>query len=250
MKKQTEWTDSKVMATAILFVAASTANADVQVQDYAKDLNLATEVIAFLRTLNNSESELESSTDAIESEKTIIREGAPATLTVVRPKGVKGMLPVFVFIHGARRITSGYPVHKRMVRNLVAGSGCVGVFVNYTPSNETNYSQAIHEIYATTNWVAEHGAEIGVDGQRLAIIGNSVGGNMTAVTTLMSNVKQGPKIRMQIMMWPVADAAFDTGSYPQFGDQRFLTTALINWIFEKHSPYPTQLEDVYMPSGI
>ncbi len=107
-----------------------------------------------------------------------------------------------------------------------------GVFVNYTRTPDAQYPQAVNEIYAATKWVAEHGEEIEVDGKNLAIIGNSVGGNMTAVTTLMAKAKGGPQIKLQILMWPLVDADFETDSYQQFGEKRFLTDILMKWMYD------------------
>src|SRR5690606_22160141 len=114
------------------------------------------------------------------TEKAIDSEGYPVKLNVVRPKGVKEKLPVFVFVHGGGWVLGDFPTHKRFVRDLVVLSGCAAVFVNYTPSPEAKFPQAINEIYAATKWVAMHGDEINVDGNRLAIVGNSVGGDMAA----------------------------------------------------------------------
>lgn len=139
-----------------------------------------------------------------ESEKTITIDGYTIKLNVVSPKGVKGKLPVFIFIHGGGWVLGDYPTHKRMVRDLVVLSGLAGVFVNYTRTPDARYPQAVNEIYAATKWVAEHGEEIGVDGKNLAVVGNSVGGNMAAVTALKAKEKGGPVIKLQIMMWPRA----------------------------------------------
>src|SRR5512138_363624 len=116
-----------------------------------------------------------------ESEKTISADGYTIKLNIVRPEGVKGKLPVFIFIHGGGWVLGDYPTHKRMVRDLVVLSGMAAVFVNYTRTPDAKYPQAINEIYAATRWVAAHGDEIDVDGKNLAVVGNSVGGNMTAV---------------------------------------------------------------------
>jgi acetyl esterase/lipase len=174
-----------------------------------------------------------------ESEKTISADGYPITLNIVRPEGVKSTLPVFMFIHGGGWVLGDYPTHKRMVRDLVVLSGFAAVFVNYTRTPDAQYPQAVHEIYAATKWVAEHGEEIGVDGKNLAVVGNSVGGNMTAVTTLMAKAKGGPHIKLQILMWPIVDADFETDSYQQFGEKRFLTTSLMKWMYDL---YITDLE--------
>ena len=135
-----------------------------------------------------------------ESEKAIAADGYPIKLNIVRPEGVKRKLPVFIFIHGGGWVLGDYPTHKRMVRDLVVLTGFAGVFVNYTRTPDAKYPQAINEIYAVTRWVAERGDEIGVDGRNLAVVGNSVGGNMTAVTALKAKEKGGPEIKLHIMM--------------------------------------------------
>src|SRR4029450_6721228 len=120
-------------------------------------------------------------------------------LHIVRPAGSKAILPGFIFVHGGGWVLGDFPTHERFVRDLVADSGFTAVFVNYTPSPEAHYPAAINEIYATTRRVAENGAQITVEGKRLAIVGNSVGGNMTAVAALMAKDKGGPKLKCQIM---------------------------------------------------
>jgi acetyl esterase len=85
------------------------------------------------------------------------------------------------------------------VRDLVVASGYAAVFVNYTRTPDAHYPRAINEIYAATRWVAAHGDDINVDGRKPAIVGNSAGGNMAAVTCLMAKDKAGPEIRLQIL---------------------------------------------------
>jgi len=114
------------------------------------------------------------------SERTITAEGKSIRLTIVRPAGAKGTLPAFMFFHGGGWILGDFPTHERLVRDLVSESGAVAVFVNYTPSPEAQYPVAIEQAYAATQWVAQNGAQINVDGTRLAVAGNSVGGNATA----------------------------------------------------------------------
>jgi acetyl esterase len=118
------------------------------------------------------------------NEKTITQDGITVKLDIVKPAGATEKLPVFIFIHGGGWVLGDFPTHKRIVRDLVVYSGATAVFVNYTPSPEAQYPTAINEIYAATKWVASHGDEINVDGSRLAVAGNSVGGDMAAVTAL------------------------------------------------------------------
>jgi len=180
-----------------------------------------------------------------ESEKTISAGGFSIKLNIVKPAGNKEQLPVFIFIHGGGWVLGDYPTHKRMVRDLVVLSGAAGVFVNYTPSPEARYPQAVNEIYAATKWVAEHGAEIGVDGSRLAIVGNSVGGNMATVTAIKAKENKGPEIRVQVLFWPIVDAGFEHDTYKRFGQDRFLTTPLMKWMYNQYTTDPAEREQVY-----
>lgn len=177
--------------------------------------------------------------------KTITQDGLKVSLTIVRPAGSKAMLPGFIFVHGGGWVLGDFPTHERFVRDLVADSGFTAVFVNYTPSPEAHYPTAINEIYAATKWVAEHGAEIRVDGNRLAIVGNSVGGNMTGAVALMANHKGGPKFRCQIMLWPVTDANFETESYHEYADGYFLSRAMMMWFWEAYAPDRAQRREIY-----
>jgi acetyl esterase/lipase len=180
-----------------------------------------------------------------ESEKTIAADGYEILLNIVRPAGATEKLPVFIFIHGGGWVLGDYPTHKRMVRDLVVNSGFAAVFVNYTRTPDAAYPQAINEIYAATRWVAENGAEINVDGKNLAVVGNSVGGNMTAVTALKAKENGGPEIKLQILLWAIVDADFETESYKQFGEKRFLTTPLMKWMYDMYIPDTEKRKEIY-----
>lgn len=180
-----------------------------------------------------------------ESEKTITQDGYTIKLNIVKPAGSIETLPVFIFIHGGGWVLGDYPTHKRMVRDLVVLTGAAGVFVNYTPSPEAHYPQAVEEIYAATKWVAANGNEINVDGTRLSVVGNSVGGNMTAVTALKAIENNGPKIASLIMFWPIVAAHFDNSTYQQYGQDRFLTTPLMKWMYDHYTKDLAQREEIY-----
>jgi acetyl esterase/lipase len=237
----------------------------VNVIDYSVDPRLDVGIKSFLKLLNSGGVPLEelSAPDARnvlvdaqasvnvdlsgieESEKTITADGYTVKLNIVRPEGVKEKLPVFIFIHGGGWVLGDYPTHKRMVRDLVVLTGYASVFINYTRTPDAQYPRAINEIYAATKWVAEHGDEINVDGKNMAVVGNSVGGNMTAVTSLMAKDKNGPKIKLQIMMWPIVDANFETASYKEFGEQRYLTVSTMKWMYDMYIPDPEKRKDIY-----
>jgi acetyl esterase/lipase len=252
----------------ILFSMAmvlSSRSLRAQAREYSSDANLTPEVKAFLKLVNagppletlspkearavlaNAQAGVQVDLSGIDvSEKTIVTDGFTIKLHIVRPAGAQGVLPVFIYIHGGGWVLGDFPTHERMVRDLVVLSGAVAVFVNYTPTPDAVYPRQINEIYAATKWVAAHGAEIGVDGTRLAVVGNSVGGNMTAVTALMAKEKQGPAIRLQIMMWPLLDADFETGSYKEFGTGGYyLGKATMMWMYDMYIRNPEKRKDLH-----
>jgi acetyl esterase/lipase len=179
------------------------------------------------------------------SQKTINVDGQDIGLTIVRPAGVKGTLPVFMFFHGGGWVLGDFPTHERLVRDLVVGSGAAAVFVNYTPSPEARYPVAINQAYAATRWVAEHGQEINVDGKRLAVAGNSVGGNMAAVVSLMAKDKGTPAIKFQLLLWPVTDANFETASYNQYAEGHFLSKNMMKWFWDNYTTDAQQRNEIY-----
>lgn len=183
--------------------------------------------------------------DIDESERTITQDGHSLTIHIVKPKGAQEGLPVFMFFHGGGWVLGDYPTHKRLVRDLVVHSGAVAVFPDYTPSPEARFPVAINQAYAATKWVAEHGNEIGVDASRLAVVGNSVGGNMAAVVALMAKDKKGPKLAQQVLLWPVTDSDFSRPSYAQFAQERFLTTPLMKWMWDNYLPDLKERDNKY-----
>lgn len=179
------------------------------------------------------------------SQKTINVDGQKINLTIVRPAGVKGTLPAFMFFHGGGWVLGDYQTHERLIRDLVSGSGAVAVYVDYTRSPEAKYGVAINQAYAATKWVAAHGKEINVDGKRLAVAGNSVGGNMAAVVALMAKDKGGPKLRFQALLWPVTDANFETGSYNEFAEGHFLTKNMMKWFWDSYTTDAAKRKEIY-----
>ena len=132
-----------------------------------------------------------------------------------RPAGVDGPLPVIVYIHGAGWVFGDFHTHERLVRELAAGVGAAVVFPEYDRSPEARYPVAIEQSYAVAKWVASHGAEQGLDPSRIAIAGDSVGGNMTAALTMLAKQRGDVTFRQQVLFYPVTDANFDTESYTE-----------------------------------
>ncbi|OIQ15332.1 MAG: alpha/beta hydrolase [Flavobacterium sp. MedPE-SWcel] len=184
--------------------------------------------------------------DIEESEREITQDGQTITIHIVKPKGAKANLPVFMFFHGGGWVLGDYPTHRRLVRDLVVKSGAVAVFPDYTPTPDAQFPVAINQGYAATKWVSENGKKIGVDGSRLAVAGNSVGGNMSAVVSLMAKDKNGPKIAFQLLLWPLVDADMTRSSYKTFAQGRFLTTPIMKWMWDMYIPNPEERKQKYV----
>ncbi|MCC8094866.1 MAG: alpha/beta hydrolase [Tannerellaceae bacterium] len=239
---------------------------NLQAPDYLQDEHLSVGTKKYLKVLNASDTPVESLSpvDARnvlvnaqksvqvdlsgidESEKMIDTDQGSIKLNIVHPEGVTEKLPAFMFVHGGGWVLDDYPTHKRLVRDIVVESGLAAVFVNYTPSPDAHYPVAIKQIYAATKWVAENGDEINVDGKNLGIIGNSVGGNMSLVTSLMAKEKNGPELKVQVLMWPVTDVTFDWESWKEYGQQRFLTSSLMKWMFDNYTTNPDERISIYV----
>ena len=124
-------------------------------------------------------------------EKTITQDGRTVKLYIMKPTQVGEKPGVLLFIHGGVWIAGNFQNHRRLLRDLVVGSGQIGVFVEYTPLPAAKFPTQLEESYAALKWVSEHGREIGADGSRIAVAGNSVGGNMTAALSLMAKDRNG-----------------------------------------------------------
>jgi acetyl esterase len=162
----------------------------------------------------------------------------PVSVRIVRPKGAAETLPAIVYIHGGGWILGDANTHDRLVRLIANGAHAAVVFVNYTLSPEARYPIALEQSYAVAKFVAEHGAELNVDPSRLAIAGDSVGGNMTAAVTLLAKERGGPQFRYQVLFYPVTDTNFETGSYNQFANGPWLTKPAMKWFWDAYAPNP------------
>ncbi|MFC9970041.1 alpha/beta hydrolase [Spirillospora sp. NPDC127200] len=163
---------------------------------------------------------------------------------LLRPAGSTGPLPVLLYVHGAGWVFGNAHTHDRLVRELTVRAGAATVFVDYSLSPEAKYPTAIEEVYAALEWIAAHGAEHGLDASRIAVAGDSVGGNMTAATTILAKRRGGPALAAQLLFYPVTDAGFDTGSYDQFESGYFLSREGMRWFWEQYTTDEAQRAEI------
>ena len=174
-------------------------------------------------------------------------EGGPTgsvPVRIVRPKDSTGPLPVIVYTHGAGWVFGDAHTHDRLVGDLAVGTGAAVVFPEYTRSPDVAYPVANEQSYAVAKWVAEHGADEGLDGSRIAIAGDSVGGNMAIALTLMAKDRGDLAFRGQVLFYPVTDAAFDNGSYDEFADGYWLTRDAMRWYWDQYTTSPGERAEI------
>jgi acetyl esterase/lipase len=158
------------------------------------------------------------------------------SVTIYRPKGAKGTLPVVMYYHGGGWVLGSKNTHDRLLRDLVNATNAAFVFVNYTPSPEAQFPVPLEQGFAALKYVAEHGDELDLDTTRLAIVGDSVGGNMAAVVAQLAKERKGPAINYQVLFYPVTDASMSTNSYKEFAEGPWLTAGASKYFLDAYAP--------------
>lgn len=155
---------------------------------------------------------------------------------IIKPVRAAAPLPTILYVHGGGWILGDAGTHDRFVRELAVGVDAAVVFVEYDRSPEARYPVAIEQAYATARWITAEGAAHGLDGTRLAIAGDSVGGNMTAALTILAKQRGDVTFLHQSLYYPVTDAAQDTPSYLEFADGPYLTAKAMAWFWDAYLP--------------
>lgn len=171
-------------------------------------------------------------------DRTISSPTGQVALRILRPQGVKTALPVILYVHGAGWVLGDATTHDRLARELAVGVQAAVVFVEYSRSPEVRYPIALEQAYAAARWVEEQGASANLNGSRMVVSGDSVGGNMATALTMLAKTRGGPKIDFQALFYPVTDITnFDTASYRTFGDGGYwLTREAMRWFVENYAP--------------
>lgn len=155
---------------------------------------------------------------------------------IAKPVGASGMLPTLLYVHGGGWVLGNAGTHDRLVRELAVGADAAVVFVEYTRSPEARYPVAIEQAYATAQWIVRDGASRGLDAARMAIAGDSVGGNMAAAVAILATQRGDVAFIHQSLYYPVTDAGQDTDSYREFATGPFLTAKGMAWFWDNYLP--------------
>ncbi|WBQ03065.1 alpha/beta hydrolase [Kribbella sp. CA-293567] len=163
---------------------------------------------------------------------------------VIRPAGVTGPLPVILYIHGAGWVFGNAHTHDRLARELAVGAGAALVFPEYDLSPEARYPIALEQNYAAARWIVASGKDHDLDASRLAVVGDSVGGNMAAAVTLLAKERGDVTFNQQVLFYPVTDASFDTASYHEYATGYFLAREGMQWFWDQYTTDEAQRNEI------
>ena len=180
--------------------------------------------------------------DASIEDLTIPGPDGEVKVRILRPAHLSGALPVILYTHGAGWVFGGPVTHDRLVRELAFGANAAVVFPDYARSPEAKYPQANEEAYAAAQWVVDHGREKELDASRMVIAGDSCGGNMAAVLSILAKQRGGPTFLSQILIYPVTDAEFDNESYREFAEGYHLRKDAMEWFWDQYTQDPAERE--------
>ncbi len=167
---------------------------------------------------------------------TVAAEVGDVRVRILKPVDAIGALPTILYMHGGGWVLGNSGTHDRLIRELTVGVNAAVVFVEYDRSPEAQYPVAIEQGYATARWITQHGSTEGLDATRLAVAGDSVGGNMTAALAILAKQRGDVTFVHQSMYYPVTDAAQDTDSYLEFAEGPFLTAKSMAWFWDAYLP--------------
>ncbi len=171
-------------------------------------------------------------------------EAGEVAVRIVRPPGATEPLPAILYVHGGGWILGNAGTHDRLVRELAVGVHAAVVFVEYDRSPEARYPVAIEQAYATARWITEHGRSAGLDSSRIAVAGDSVGGNITAALAILAKQRGDVRFVHQSLYYPVTDAGQDTGSYREFADGPHLTAKAMAWFWDAYLPEKDRRDEI------
>ncbi|MGW9270321.1 alpha/beta hydrolase fold domain-containing protein [Microbacterium sp. NPDC055599] len=182
--------------------------------------------------------------DVDEEWVTVPAEIGDVRVRIVKPVGSAGQLPVVLYVHGGGWVLGDAGTHDRLVRDLATGTDAAIVFVEYDRSPEAHHPVAIEQVYASARWIASNGAAHGLDASRIAIAGDSVGGNMAAVVAILAKRRGDVTFLQQSLYYPVTDAGQDTDSYREFAEGYHLRADAMAWFWDSYVPAVDARDDV------
>ncbi|MUL65609.1 esterase [Mycobacterium sp. CBMA 234] len=163
---------------------------------------------------------------------------------IYRP-AADGPLPIFVFAHGGGFVFCDLDSHDGLCRSFANSIPAVVISVDYRLAPEHQWPAAAEDVYTVTQWASANAAELGGDPTKLVVGGDSAGGNLSAVTALMTRDRGGAPLAAQVLLYPVLTADFTYGSYHEFRTGYYNTTAAMQWYWDQYVPNTADRENPY-----
>ena len=160
-------------------------------------------------------------------------QGGEITVRVYSPAG-HGPHPVLVFYHGGGWVIGDLYTHDGLCRSIVNAAGCAVASVDYRLAPEFKYPMAVDDCYAGLKWVVASAPRLGLDPARVAVGGDSAGGNLAAAMTLLARERHGPRLLLQVLIYPVTNHDFGTVSYRENATGYMLTTEDMRWFWRHY----------------
>ena len=177
-------------------------------------------------------------------DRTIPGPAGQIPVRIYTPTG-RPPFPLLVYFHGGGWVIGNLETHDGVCRALTNAAACIVVSVDYRLAPEHPFPAAPEDSYAATQWVAANAAAIGGDPTRIAVGGDSAGGNLTAVVALVARDRGAPPLCFQLLVYPVTDAACDTASYRDNADGYFLTRDMMGWFWNHYAAQRSARENPY-----
>jgi acetyl esterase len=168
--------------------------------------------------------------------------GGPIAARLYR-SAKNGKLPVLVFFHGGGWVVGNIDSHEAMCRHVANRAECAILSVDYRMGPEHKFPAAVEDGFAATAWTADNAASLGVDPRQLAVGGDSAGGNLAAVVSLLARDKRAPRVSCQLLIYPATDAAMRHDSVARYAEGYVLTRATMRWFYEQYLRTPEDAAD-------
>jgi len=162
---------------------------------------------------------------------------------ITRPPRTGQKFPVVMLFHGGSSVVGDKQMYDRLMREIAVGVGAAVIYVDYDRAFESPFPNAVEQAYAATKYVVDEARRLNVDASRLAVIGDGVGGNIATVLTLLARERRGPKIDLQIMLYPITDVDFETASYRRYAEGPWLTRSAMTWFWDAYVPDQAKRQD-------
>lgn len=170
--------------------------------------------------------------------------GGPLQIRIYLPLGNRP-LPVCLYFHGGGWVLNSIDTHDDLARRLAHAGSCALISVDYRLAPEHKYPAAVEDAWCALEWTVRHGGDYGLDVSRIAVCGDSAGGNLAAALCLLTRDRGGPPIQFQVLAYPITDCDFDRFSYHDNAEGYFLTRSQMQWFWEQYVASPAQMREPY-----